>query len=330
MKFVEDKNDIQIFFIISESEKKKFSKIISKYKNNISINVLFIEDLFDQFAVQETAKDYLAKYGRYTFQTAKKFYSMLAIDSEKFLVLDCESMWVKPTNMMNLFENYFQKPCLVASSVKTRKIISSDLSQMLENVNRLLEFQCDKWFLENFIWFYEKNILLNLFAEHGCFEKMVIALDERNKNLDVSENIRTGIFEIILYQNYLYKNKERYGYRIIEVEDELKKYLEDKDLETFYEKFYNVCKGNCGYLEHAVLFLTNKNVRDLALIFKENNFNIIRCDSTNLKNYKLQTTFMNIVKPNILAASQDHAFGMNSKLCIFKSYRKVLNILKNI
>ena len=59
-----------------------------------------------------------------------------------------------------------------------------------------------------------------------------------------------------------------------------------------------------------MLFLNKDNVQIFANTFKDLNFNIIRCEQTTYKNYKLQKQFLNIVKPNILAASQNHCFGI--------------------
>ena len=232
--------------------------------------------------------------------------------------------------MNNMFDNYFEKPFLAGSRLKERRIISNDLKQMLENIDYLLDFKCDKWFLENFVWFYEKRILQELFAEHGCLEQMVNRLNAKNENIKIDGTIRTGIFEIILYQNHIYNNKEKYGYKVIDVDCELEKHLRVEDRALFDKEFYAYWRGNCGLLEHAPLFLTDSNVKDLASIFKKNNFNIIRCDSSSYKNFRLQAVFMNIVQPDILAASQAHAFGMNNRLCIFKTYRKVKKLLSCI
>jgi hypothetical protein len=59
--------------------------------------------------------------------------------------------------------------------------------------------------------------------------------------------------------------------------------------------------------------LNEQNYELLAEIFQENQFNIIRCDYSTLENIHLQEEFINIVEPVILASSQEHAFGINSK-----------------
>ena len=84
-------------------------------------------------------------------------------------------------------------------------------------------------------------------------------------------------------------------------------------METYIKKFMHVYSGECGVAEQVMMLLSKENVLKLANMFKYLGFNIIRCESSNLENVRLQEKFLSIVDPDILAASQGHVFGINQK-----------------
>jgi len=307
VKYVEDKQNIQLYFIISKSEKGPFKKTIKNYVKKCNINVLYFEELLNKYRVNITTEKLLKDYGRFTFQTLKKMYAICSIEEEKSLVLDSESMWIRKTNMKKLFDDFFNNPFITCSDLNKRYVKQSGLVAISnKNINSLLNKECDKWFLENFVWFYDKKILLDLFKEHGALKDMA----DRIRNLKDPLRIRGGIFEITLYQNFIYHNAGKYGYKIIDADELLETALGRKRKIEFIESFRNAYKGNCGVLEQSMACITEDNYVDIAYLFRQNNFNIIRCEKTNIDNYQLQRKFLNIVKPNILAASQEHGFGV--------------------
>lgn len=321
-KFVIDKQNIEIYFTISKEENKKFQKIIKNYINDININVLFIEDLFLEQNISESPNEYLKKYGRYTFQTAKKFYTMLHVDCEKFLVLDSESMWIRLTNMSQLFENYFNKPFIAISNLDSKRT-NSGFNLMIENISKILNCSLDnKWFIEHFMWFYDKQILLNMFKEHGTLSEMLSSLATQNKNLQFDKLEKYGIFEIVLYYAYLYKNAKRYGYDIVNVNDVISKFMSSEEFEKYYNLFLKKFYGTCGIVERIMGLLDKENFTQFINIFKQLGFNIIRCDESSLENYTCQKEFIVAVNPNILAASQEHAFGVNDTYKILVLVKK--------
>lgn len=325
-KFVEDKKEIPIFFTISQTENKEFQKIIKNYKEDLNIHVLFIEDLFKENNISLTPDEYLKQFGRFTFQTAKKFYSMLHADAEKFLVLDCESMWIKPTNMTQLFDNYFKNPFFVTSKIEAENRKDKFFNQMLENIVYLSGCE-KKWYIEHFMWYYDKQILKNMFLELGDLNSLIEKLKKQNTN---QKNIdrKTGIFEIVLYYAYLDMNQEKYGYKEISIDELLKKYLDENLLEDYKYNFYKKFKSTSGVIEHCLMLLNENNIEALANMFKAAGLNIIRCEKSDIENFNLQKRFIEIVQPNILAASQEHAFGISNKIDILcnknKYYYKLL------
>lgn len=325
-KFVEDKKEISIFFTISQTENKEFQKIIKNYKEDLNIHVLFIEDLFKENNISLTPDEYLKQFGRFTFQTAKKFYSMLHADAEKFLVLDCESMWIKPTNMTQLFDDYFKNPFFVTSEIENKNRKDEFFNQMLENIVYLSGCE-KKWYIEHFMWYYDKQILKNMFLELGDLNSLIEKLKKQNTN---QKNIdrKTGIFEIVLYYAYLDMNKEKYGYKEISIDELLKKYLDENLLEDYKYNFYKKFKSTSGVIEHCLMLLSENNIEALANMFKAAGLNIIRCEKSDIENFNLQKRFIEIVQPNILAASQDHIFGINNNSNIFKNSNIFLPKLK--
>lgn len=327
VKFVEDKN-IPIYFTISKSEENSFEKIISKYKNILNINILFIDNLFVENNIKETPNEYLNKYGRFTFQTAKKFYSMLHINAEKFLILDSESMWIRKTNMSKIFSDYFAKPFIAVSDIDNVTRQNQAFNTMLNNIYEILNIPpSNKWFIEHFMWYYDKNILLDMFKTHGSLANMLETLVSKNYNLQIDKDIKFGIFEIVLYYAYLYNNAQKYGYLVLNLNDVMKKYMTNREIQNYYNHFINELHGCCGLLEHTLILINEHNYKKFISIFSDLNFNIIRCDKSDLKNYDIQNKFINSIQPNILAASQEHAFGLDNgfiKLKI-KSYWKKLH-----
>lgn len=329
INYIEDKHSIRFYFVISAKEKYTFKKIIEPYKNQLQIVILYFDELLENANVSEAPDKLLKKYGKYSFQTLKKFYAMLAIEEDHILILDSESMWVKKTNMENLFNDYFKNP-YIAGSVIDSWIQSPFNKNVNENVSFLLKSNPKFWFLETFVWFYEKKILNKMFSEIGSPYEITVKVDKYIKNRKLSLDIGIGIFEIILYQNYIYNHADAFGYHIININELCKATLGDKLYEQYIEDWFLFYKGNCGLLERTSMLLRPENVKLLSKMFKENKFNIIRFDNR-MSKYHLQRQFFRCAKPNILAASQDHLFGLNHTYTnILKNYLHVIKCkLKN-
>jgi hypothetical protein len=312
---------VPVYFVISRGEADEFERITTPYHAAVDIKTLFFEDILERFGISASGAELLGTYGRYTFQTMKKLYAMMYVDAERFLVLDCESMWVNKIDMRAMFDEFFAAPFVSGSILKRRfRMQASAFNIMRRNIDFLLGFDCDRWFLDNFVWFYDKAILSDLFAAHGSPIEMAERLFRHNERLfqhnerltEEVINIRNGIFEIILYQNFVYRRRERYGYHFVDVDMELARALSPEYLAAYEREFYARWHGNCGLLEHATLLLTKSNTLPLAEMFRRLRFSVIRCER--VRRYALQRRFMEIARPAILAASQNHAFGIHDNL----------------
>lgn len=278
------------------------------------------------FNINLTPDELLKRYKKFTFQTLKKFYTMLYVNADYFLILDSESMWIRETNMKDLFEDFLKTPFISASSISKRKTIDNLIQAVVDNANYLLNKNADKWFLENFVWFYEKRVLNDMFNEYGA----PIQMAETIYQLKGEQDRDSAIFEIQLYQAYLYHNLDKYGHKFNDVDNILDKTLPNTELKIYLDNHNKTFNGNCGLLERTLMLLNQENYKFLANIFKEYSFNIIRCDYSTLDNISLQEKFIDIVKPNILAASQGHVFGANNKYKVLVKNKYAIKLEKHI
>lgn len=307
-KYIIDPENVNIFFTISAKELYEFGGIIEPYTTKLHIKVIIFEDVLSAYSICATPEQLLERYGRFSFQTLKKIYSILYTKSKHTLILDSESMWIAPARMGDLCASYFCNPFITCSTPNTY-FTSVFLRNVIKNTNYVLNSpKCNKWFLENFMWFYDLEILENLVEEYGT----PVFMAENVYQWTKFDKERPGIFEIELYHQYLYLNADRYGYRVIDANEECAVSLEPGHNYHYHELYYKYFCGSNGLLEHAMLFLDKSNWRELADIFKRNHFTIIRCESSR-RNYRFQKKFVKRVEPCILAASQNHTFGLKRK-----------------
>lgn len=334
-KYVSDPENVTFYLTVSESDVAELSSLVSKYSQNLNVEILCFDKIIKKFNIPYSDKVLLSKYGKFSYQTLKKFYTMLYIQAEQMLVLDSESMFVKPTNIRALFDDFFDNPFITVCNLDQLPYVGNFKKKVMENISfaingrsistednesqKKLELYTknrsslnDIWFLENFVWFYDRKILNDMCNKLG--EPFTIV--DRIYNNVKKDNVEQGCFEICLYQGFIYRNNNAYNYTVLHTEDIVQNAFRDNmHIYSKYEKnYYSLWGGEFGILEMAMGLLDKENYKLLANEFKKNNFNIIRCDFTNLINYKYQMEFLDILKPNILAASQNHIYGVNNKL----------------
>ena len=298
----------QIVFTISADEEDEFRQLVYPYKEILPIKILIFENLLNEFNVQSTSENLLRRYGKFSYQTLKKFYTLLTLSGRYSLVLDSETELVRPTSIKDIFKQFFEDPFISYSSLSIRKPLPRFLSDVVENRNKIFNANDAHLFLESFDWFYDKEILKDLFSDYGS----PIEIVETIKRTRDPDRRMSGVFEIDLYDSYIYLNNDKYNYRLVNVEFFLDN-LNLEDRERYYDEWMSRYQGNAGLMEHALMFLTKSNVKVLAKAFRESGFNVIRCEKSNFRISGLQYDFMKEAKPNILAASQNHFFGCSSE-----------------
>ncbi|WP_455258549.1 hypothetical protein [Peptoniphilus asaccharolyticus] len=321
-KFVEDKSSVRVCFIIDKEEFSEFKVIIEPYKDSCNIEVLFFDDVLIKNNIYLSSKNLLIKYGRFSFQTLKKFYGMLAIDADRFLVLDSESSWLRPIKMKDMFDSYFESKELLGSSIDKERF-SEFCRRIQDNIDFVIGTKNELWFIEDFMWFYSKDILTNMFVELGSPIELVDDV-YNNKNIDV------GIFEILLYRAFLYNNREKYGYKFINVTDVCKANLSPYVWNNYFFELSHRFNKDFGLIEIAMMLLNKDNVDEVSKLFKVLNISIIRCEWGDTAS---QEKFIDVVKPVIFAASQAHPFGVLSSVSTIKNkystgyYKSLLKLL---
>ena len=308
--YVEDKEDCTIFFIINKSENKELKQILKKYQH-LDIQVLFFEDILEHFGIKETPEFLLEEYGKFSFQSLKKFYGMLYLEKYKhFLVLDTETMWANKTNMTHMFKKFFNKDHFILySNVSKRLATSASNQEASDNINYILGSKCNKWFVEQFVRFWDVNILKDIFKRYGSCYDIVKKLHKK----ELHAPVKIGLFESVLYDQFVYENQKKYGYRCIDIDRLLEKCLSKDSLSAYKKKFFDDLSGNSGLTEFFMLYLDKDNIDGFIKFCKEIPLNILRCDDTRLTLKRLywENVLMNAVQPNILACSQAHYFSLN-------------------
>ena len=302
LKYAKKESGWQIVFTISSDEESEFQEVIEPYQSQLPIKTLVFEDILERFGVDITSRELLENYGKFSFQTLKKFYTMLFLEGRYFLVLDSESELIRPTSINEVFVKYFDSPFISYSNLENWPKISPFVRAVVDNRNLVFSADNTHWFLENFVWFYDKKILTEMFDRYG----MPIDIMRKVALFQNSEVGRCGLFEIDLYQSYIYINNDKYKYRLVDVEAFLKRLSQ-----TERERYLIGFNGDSGLLEHILMRLTDDNADVLAKEFDKNGFNVIRCEKSDVHNYYLQLRFLSVVRPNILAASQNHYFGLS-------------------
>lgn len=318
MRFLQDPENVVFYFTISRDEEDEFKKIIKPY-SKLNIRILIFEDVLLSFGISESPKALLDKYQKFSFQTLKKFYTMLYIPERYSLVLDSESMAVRNFKAKELFVNFFKAPFISGSEIKSR-LLSDFNENVCRNIDMILGQNIPYWFLENFVWFYDKKILEALFGEHGSPMDIVQKVYQENEKNDRGREV--GVFEIELYQAYIWKNLAKYKYSFFNIDQVLRELYSDEIYQNFLKMHGKFFGGNCGLLERVMNMLEFIPCEKLALFMREHNFNIIRCDTIDYKFYPLQKKFLGIVNPCILAASQGHGLGLND--CVMGRLKAII------
>lgn len=310
-RYVIDKENVEIAFIVEKRDIDCFKRIIYSYTKGINYKIVAFEDLLDEFGIKEKPDELMKLYGRYTYQTLKKIYAMLGLNYERFLILDSESMWIRKTRVKKLFDDFFNNPFVIGSTISIRKATHPLIRTIVENSNLVLHSdEEDKWFIESFMWFIEKKILKQLVKEKGEPIEWAKQVKEKSEIEDINPS---GIMEADLILRYIYINKDKFGYRFVLADDELKEIFNREEEEDYLSRQANLFYGGVGILEYTPLLLTRKNCNKLSELFQKNKIKIVRCEYSNIFNYRLQNVFMSIVKPNILATSQESWFGLRRK-----------------
>jgi hypothetical protein len=299
-----------IYFIIDRVEADEFAGITAPFEDRLSLHTVFLEDVFKKFKIDETPEEALGKYGRLSFQTLKKFYGGLYVGAEKFLLLDSESMLVKPTDMGALFDAYFKRPRLFLSRVADKQESYKDgfTYCFIEAIAPLFGKKPEYWTYESYEWFYELKILEDLVEKLGSPIDIVrgYRMPGRFPNVE-------GVLEALLYTSYIYYNNDRYGYAVHIVEDEFAKYFGEEECGRFFKEFYASRFAICGVMECFMFFANKQNKGGFVRFLNDFNISSLRTElPESAENYAAQKYIIDNSGVRFCPSSQDHWFGIKA------------------
>jgi hypothetical protein len=302
-----DKHEGEICFIINASENVGLQKIISKFKD-LNIRVIFFENLLREFGIPWDPGHLLHHYGKFTFQSLKKILGMLHLKEYRYFgVFDSETMWMRPVSMATMIEDFFKDPYIFYSHVNQRKITGRSNTEASAGINFLLKMDCQYWFVEQFVRFWDVQVFKDIQAAHGSYYDLAQDL----KIWETSQGYSQGIFESMLYDQWVLYHLDTYGYRAIDLDAEFEKFLPTDVREDYYTRFEHTYRGRCGLTENICPLLTPSNRDYIVQMFKSWNIQVLRIEDSTASYFKECKFFYEALQPIMITCSQQHNFGLS-------------------
>ena len=227
-KYCLDKESVTINFIISKDEVSYFHAIMASADFKLNIKIWNLKDLVKEIFNKDIDETQLLKQiGKYNFQCLKKFIGVYKFGNPYSLLIDAETLIIRNFKMQELFDNHFNRDKHIfytrndyGNFIGVQKQLTEDCLRILEEDTKL-----PFYFLEAYNWFFDKNIVQDLFNKikeiHNC--SIFEILTEKYKI----------IFETPLYNLFIYYNNDKYNYEFICINDELHKIMGEKEYEIY-------------------------------------------------------------------------------------------------
>lgn len=270
-KFVKDKGEIDYVFILSsQQEQNDFVHILDeKYTKAPWFKVANIESILSEYGISESTEHMIKNVGRFSYQTIKKLYGMLYFDYDQYFVLDSESLFLKSIKMSELFNRFFKDKFIFYCPTNAHK--QPEYTQWLDyktsiHCAELLNFHFDNnWYFETFYWFYDINIIKDLFKHFN--NNLFKAISDFSGSQ--TEEFEKAIFEIILYNQFIKNNNNRYKYNFIDVNAELIRVLGNAKYNKMRKLMESVNQGMFPYFIHGWEYLRFYDLIKISKIYKK-------------------------------------------------------------
>lgn len=264
--------EFPIYFIVNQKEQAELELIVKPYRDELNISIIPFETILLHFNILDSPDTILNKIGRISFQTIKKFYAALYLNCDQFLILDSESIMIKPTNINQEFSNYFENKEFFVSdySRRPKEYFNRFTYGFASLASQITRYSNEFWPLESYNWFLELNILKSFVKQYGDLYEFVGKAELQNKYHD------EGIEGELLYYPFILNNENKYGYRVFNTCNELLKKMGSENFNLFIERFNNSYRSHGGYLEGLTCFVDEKNYEELMQFFTEHIYPIIR------------------------------------------------------
>lgn len=276
-------NNIDIFVIVGNQDHNEFFYLTSKYER---VKLLVFSKLLNIIEnLNTTDQELLRELNKSNYQSLKKYYGIYYLTSmlqyETVMIFDSETFCVRNVDINDIIDNYISEPFLLFSNTPYYgDQLKKDVIQTSNNINTV---ECMSWFLEYYLWIYERHIFQNfvqfILRTHSC------SLFELSKRQKI-------IFIEVVYQTYIFNNNYLYNYKFIEYVDyiannmpenlasclmcltqnapnkpieDARRYI-DKDITIYAHLFYNDLQLN--------LYKTSDTLKSLEFIKSHNSIKL--------------------------------------------------------
>lgn len=321
---VVDAPEVAVHFIVSRAELADMEALLSEFPA-LDVHAHAFEDLLASSGHQAEALDLLREIGKFAFQSLKKLYALKELPYDQALVLDSESLVLKPTRMGDVFDEYFADPFVFYSDLSHRKENWADSFSYTatRNAAKLLRIPSPPiYLLEYYGWFYEKRLVQDMFA--ALPEDLLPAVRRRLGK-------EKHLFECILYYSFLYANQERYRYRFVSVNQLLREYLGEAAYDEYIGNFTGSWEAH-GIFEYVSKEVSERNLSGLLRLFQERNLRFYRSELWN-RNERAQDALIRQSPITFLVSSENYRqIRERVAVCLSglpRKYRQNLKLLRN-
>ena len=321
---VEDAAEIPVHFVVSRGELADMEAILRDFPG-LALHAHAIEDLLAESGHQiDDVGALLAEIGKFAFQAIKKLYALKSLDYDQALVIDSESMVLKPVRLGATFDEYFAAPFVFYSDLSHRgeKWFGSLSDTVTLNAGKLLRTPAlPMYLLEYYGWYYEKQIVHDLFA--AIPDDLLPAIRHRLGR-------DRAVFENVLYYSFVYANRTQYGYTYVSVNDMLREYLGENGYAEYVGNFTGIWEP-FGIFEYVSKEVTDRNVGDLARLFRDRNLRFYRSELWN-RNERAQSRLIDESPITFLVSSENYRrIRERVAVCLSglpRQYRQNLKLLR--
>lgn len=291
-----DADEVAVHFVVSKREVEDLQTIVSDFPR-VQAQVHAVEDLLGMSGYALDAGDLLREVGKFAFQCIKKIYALKNLDYEQALIIDSESLLLKPTRVGDAFDDYFADPYVCFSTLDHRNqnwygLLGDTVNR---NASKLLGVPYPRMhLLEYYGWFYDKRIVADMFA--ALPEDLIGAV--RRLGHDKS------VFECVLYYTYLFKDPGRYGHRFVSVNDLLRDYLGEAAYTSYLADFGGFWE-QVGIFEFVSKEVTESNLADLTRLFNDKKMRFYRSEIFN-HNERVQEALIDATPITFLVSSENY------------------------
>jgi len=292
----QDLDEIDVHLIVTRSEFEDMQALVAEWPR-VRAQAHAFEDLLAESGYELDATDLLREVGKFAFQCLKKLFALKHLDYDQALIIDSESLLLKPVRVGDAFDEYFADPYVCYSTLEHRN--ENWHGHLGDTVNRngskLLGVPYPKMhLLEYYGWFYDKRIVTDMFAALPA--DLLAAV--RKLGPDKS------IFECVLYYTFLYNNQGRYNHRFDSVNKLLREYLGDEGYAAYLADFTGTWE-QVGIFEFVSKEVTEANLAPLTRLFSDRAFRFYRSEIVN-RNERVQEQLIEATPICFLVSSENY------------------------